>query len=511
MIYTNDFFSIGSTFPSDDFVQLVDINTLENVNYIKTTTWIDGTSMDDSKTDPAVYRKKGTEYYVRDVIFRENTINVKWFSAKGNLNKDDVGDNDTEAFIKAIETGTKLFRPRFDSNAQFGGFTLYIPNGKYKLTETLALPHNTTLLGESKKGVILHQASPNACITNITGEEYDEENHVTNLLMSESIVIKNITFSQGGIILQGASDSIIDDVTITRLWGEVADPYGNTSSTGLSIKLPVNLKISNFIVKNSSGIGILYEDTAGTGPSTTVTFNNIWIKGCKTGMLINGLLIGTHAVLTSWIQNSIFEYNETGVEIKGITRNLSFRDIHFEQNKNYALMASESASFSLENIWADGLVAGKGNANNFVIKSDTGLTSNNIVHLKNLFIESGMLVEDNYEGTVYVDGFVNDFKYYDQDIKIYKTFDDIGPNYKRPIAPIPGYQFYNSSHSKPEFFDGGSWRNADGMNADLKRYGTTLERPSNSLDYGFTYFDLTIEKPIYWQGTKWVKADGTNA
>ncbi|MBB6371433.1 glycosyl hydrolase family 28-related protein [Chryseobacterium shigense] len=507
MIYTNDFFSIGSTFPSDDFVQLVDSNTLENVNYIKTTTWIDGTSMDDSKKDSAIYRKKGTEYYVRDVIFRENTINVKWFGAKGNLNKEDVGDDDTAAFLEAIKTATKIFPTRHDSNAQFGGFTLYIPNGKYKLTETLVLPHNTTLLGESKKGVIIHQQNPKANVTNITGRD-----PITQVVsMSESVIIKNITFSQGGIVLQGASDSIIDDVTVTRLWGEVTDSYGNISSTGLSIKLPVNLKISNFIVKNSSGVGILYEDSAGTGPSTTVTFNNIWVKGCKTGMLINGLLTGSHGILTSWINNSIFEYNETGVEIKGITRNLSFRDIHFEQNKKYALIASESASFSLENIWADGLTAGMANTNDFLIKYNAGLTSNNIVHLKNLFIESGMLVEDNYEGTVYVDGFVNDFKYYDQNIKIYKTFDDIGPNYKRPIAPISGYQFYNSGHSKPEFFDGGSWRNADGMNADLKRYGTTSERPSNNLDYGFTYFDLTIDKPIYWQGTKWVKADGTNA
>lgn len=490
-------------------IQLTDQYTGETVDFIETSIWYDGTTtMTDNECDGVIYIKHNNLYYKRYI---EDHINVRWFGAKGNLTEGDVGDNDTAAFLEAIETSTKIFPTRTDSNAQFGGFTLYIPNGKYKLTETLVLPHNTTLLGESKKGVILHQASPNACVTNITGEEYDPENDVTNLLMSESIIIRNITFSQGGIILYGAPDSIIDEVTITRLLGVGSDKYGNEVSTGLTIKLPVNIKISNFKVQNSTGIGILYEDSPGSGPSTTVTFNNIWVTGCKTGMLINGLLTGTHAVLTSWIQNSIFEYNETGVEIKGITRNLSFRDIHFEQNKKYALVASESASFSLENIWADGLIAGHCNANDFLIKYNAGLTSNNIVHLKNLFIESGMLVEDNYEGTVYVDGFVNDFKYYDQDIKIYKTFGDIGDLNKRPFNPIAGYNFYNTSQSEPQFFDGASWRNADGMVADLKRYGTTSERPSNSLDYGFTYFDLTIEKPIYWQGIKWVKADGTDA
>ncbi|GAB0157632.1 hypothetical protein CHRYSEOSP005_29110 [Chryseobacterium sp. Alg-005] len=416
-----------------------------------------------------------------------------------------MGADDTDKFMRAIAVGTKIFKPRYDSNAQFGGFTLYIPNGKYKLTETLVLPHNTTLLGESKKGVILHQATAKANVTNITGMDGN------NVLMSESIVIKNITFSQGGIILQGAYDSIIDDVTVTRLSGNTTDAYNNKTSTGLSIKLAVNVKVSNFKVMGSDGIGILYEDSAGSGPSTTVSFRNIWLSHCDIGMLINGLLTEYHGIQTTWIQNSIFEYNRIGVEIKGITQNLSFRDIHFEQNNEYALTASESASFSLDNIWADGWTTKLQNYNKFVIKYSTGLTADNIVHLKNLFIKPDILIEDDYEGTVYIDGLVSNLKYYDQNIKVYKTFADIGDINKRPFSPIGGYNFYNTSNSKPEFYDGGSWRNADGMNADNKRSGTTAERPSNNLDTGFRYFDSTIGMPIYWDGTKWLKADGTLA
>lgn len=504
-------------------VELNDPFTGEWTCFLETNYIYDGrTLIDDSMCDEIMCMKVNGKYYRR--ILADDKVNVKWFGAKGDGDINDNGtipNTDNQAFLDAITSLSKVFPIHYmtpsdellKKNPVFGGFTLYIPNGKYLLSDSLVLPHFTTLLGESKKGVVIHQIvnsehlTPRANVTNITGMAPNG----VDVLMSESIVIKNITFSQGGIILQGAHDSIIDDVTVTRLLGDTTDNYNNKTSTGLSIKLAVNLKISNFKVSGSSGTGIVYEDSAGSGPSTTVTFRNIWLSHCKTGMLINGLLTESHAIQTSWIQNSIFEYNETGVEIKGITQNLSFRDIHFEQNKYYALKASESASFSLENIWADGWTSTLQNNNDFLIQYNAGLTSNNIVHLKNLFIKSGILIQDDYEGRVYVDGFINDLKYYDQNIKIYKTFDDIGDINKRPFAPIAGYNFYNTSDSKPEFFDGGSWRDADGMNADIKRSGTTLERPSSNLDTGFRYFDSSLGMPIYWQGTKWVKSDGTNA
>lgn len=65
MIFTEDFFSPGSNFPSDDVVQLVDSSTYENVNFKKVTLWYDGTLMDDSKADGVIYRKKGNDYYMR--------------------------------------------------------------------------------------------------------------------------------------------------------------------------------------------------------------------------------------------------------------------------------------------------------------------------------------------------------------------------------------------------------------------------------------------------------------
>uniref|UniRef100_UPI0024E21D12 hypothetical protein n=1 Tax=Chryseobacterium sp. TaxID=1871047 RepID=UPI0024E21D12 len=65
MIFTEDFFAPGSSFPNDDLIQLVDSSTYENVNFKKITHWYDNTPMDDSKADNVVYRKKGNDYYVR--------------------------------------------------------------------------------------------------------------------------------------------------------------------------------------------------------------------------------------------------------------------------------------------------------------------------------------------------------------------------------------------------------------------------------------------------------------
>lgn len=410
-------------------IELNDQYTGEWTTYKESTYIYDGhTPIDDSMVDDVMCIKQNNIYYLR--VLKDDKVNIKWFGAKGDGDVNDNGTPDTQAFLDAIDSLSKLFftHSKIENGEKvylFGGFTLYIPNGKYLLYDTLKLPHNTTLLGESKKGVILHQVvnsdthpTPRANVTNITGEDPDPESDV--IFMSESIVIKNITFSQGGIILQGAYDSIIDDVKVTRLFGDTTDAYNNKTSTGLSIKLAVNIKVSNFKVMGSDGIGILYEDSAGSGPSTTVTFRNIWLSHCDTGMLINGLLTEPHGIQTTWIQNSIFEYNKTGVEIKGITQNLSFRDIHFEQNNEYALTASESASFSLDNIWADGWTNNLQNHNKFVIKYSSGLTANNTVHLKNLFIKPDILIEDDYEGTVYVDGLVSNLKYYDQNIKVYK-------------------------------------------------------------------------------------------
>ena len=58
---------------ANDIIKLIDINTGENVNYRETTTWYDGTSMNDSKVDGVLYTKKGSKYY-RRVIDKDGEL-----------------------------------------------------------------------------------------------------------------------------------------------------------------------------------------------------------------------------------------------------------------------------------------------------------------------------------------------------------------------------------------------------------------------------------------------------
>lgn len=108
MIYTEDFFSPGSSYPADNLVQLVDSHNKENVNYVKYT---GATSVID---DGVIFRAKGTEWYVLSNYISGEHINVKQFGAKG-----DGVNNDAPIINYAIEVTSrlrmKLFIPKTDS------------------------------------------------------------------------------------------------------------------------------------------------------------------------------------------------------------------------------------------------------------------------------------------------------------------------------------------------------------------------------------------------------------
>lgn len=79
MIYTEDFFSQGSSYPTDDIVFLVDSFSNENVNFKKTSVWMDGTPMSDVKIDNIIYRKKGSFFYER-VTEHSKVLHAKIFN-----------------------------------------------------------------------------------------------------------------------------------------------------------------------------------------------------------------------------------------------------------------------------------------------------------------------------------------------------------------------------------------------------------------------------------------------
>ncbi|NML70752.1 right-handed parallel beta-helix repeat-containing protein [Chryseobacterium sp. RP-3-3] len=114
MIYTEDFFGLGSPFPNDNVVQLVDSYTKENVNFQKTTTWHDGSPMASNLADGIIYRKKGADFYVDIDWLCNRTVYVKRFGALG-----DGVTNDAPAIRRMID-----FLPEKD-------FIVVFENAKY--------------------------------------------------------------------------------------------------------------------------------------------------------------------------------------------------------------------------------------------------------------------------------------------------------------------------------------------------------------------------------------------
>ncbi|MCT2407043.1 right-handed parallel beta-helix repeat-containing protein [Chryseobacterium antibioticum] len=125
MIYTEDFFALGSPFPNDNVVQLVDSYTKENVNFQKTTTWHDGSPMASNLADGIIYRKKGADFYVDIDWLCNRTVYVKRFGALG-----DGVTNDAPAIRRMID-----FLPEKD-------FIVVFENAKYLQGDGTYLPYD---------------------------------------------------------------------------------------------------------------------------------------------------------------------------------------------------------------------------------------------------------------------------------------------------------------------------------------------------------------------------------
>ena len=160
-----------------DIIQRIDQFTGENVNYRETTTWNDGSVMNDSKVDGVMFIKKGVKYYVRKYT---NSINVKWFGAKG----DGVTD-DTQSFKKSIEFLA------FEKSKN-----LIIPNGVFLISDTLNLENEINLIGQiAFKQIMAGGAEKeNSSIIRWVG---DDDNVMLKISNLSGIEIKNICFDSG--------------------------------------------------------------------------------------------------------------------------------------------------------------------------------------------------------------------------------------------------------------------------------------------------------------------------
>lgn len=79
------------------------------------------------------------------------------------------------------------------------------------------------------------------------------------------------------------------------------------------------------------------------------------------------------------------------------------------------------------------------------------------------------------------------------------------------LIPTKGDMIFNENTGKPMWWNGSNWVDANGISINIKREGTTEQRPIlTSTDDGFEYYDTTLKKKILWNGTAWVNIDSTD-
>ena len=143
------------------------------------------------------------------------------------------------------------------------------------------------------------------------------------------------------------------------------------------------------------------------------------------------------------------------------------------------------------------------------------------------YLESkGFTVANDVSQPTYQDGTTLDWVLYKGDIVIedFQVVDAVTPGlsdhnlvkFKVTVEPltlrIKGESVFWPvvNNRKPIWYDGEQWINADGEKMNIRRIGTSAQRPTP--DYApFTYFDtsLTPPRPIFWNGESWVDATGT--
>ena len=169
-------------YPNGDIV-LTGISSLETrelATYKKVVKYADGSGMDDSKLDPIVYRKLGTEYFLNSIVTEKGSISASFFGVKGD------GETDDTFSIQLAYTIASLFKKTIDQR----GLTI-------KISSKITINSSVRILG----GEIITSQPVSAEVIEVNGSyisfdsvtfNFNENNNYGINIKSGS---KTVTFS----------------------------------------------------------------------------------------------------------------------------------------------------------------------------------------------------------------------------------------------------------------------------------------------------------------------------
>ncbi|GAB0157148.1 hypothetical protein CHRYSEOSP005_24180 [Chryseobacterium sp. Alg-005] len=251
MIYTEDFFAPGSTYPNDNVVELIDSYTSEHVVYKKTTVGVPPTG----DGDGAIYRKKGTDFYKREWT---GYVNILWWGIGNTLSN----YTETTARIqKALALGYDTF---FDEISIVINDSLPVQSNQKLLSKGCYIKQSAAV-----KEIFNCENKSNISITGFSleglGTDYQPSSsskavgilcYGAQYLTIENNIFKDFTYS-GVSGLRNVNHLTFKfnrvENSFDVVWAEVSPeyPFGKKDNTGITVG-GKNISVFKNSFKNSS-------------------------------------------------------------------------------------------------------------------------------------------------------------------------------------------------------------------------------------------------------------------
>lgn len=314
MIYTEDFFAPGSTYPNDNVVELVDSYTGEHVIYKKTTVGVPTTG----DGDGAIYRKKGTDFYKREWT---GYVNILWWGIGNTLS--DYTETTTR-IQKAVALGYDTF---FDEISIVINDSLPIQSNQKLFSKGCSIKQsgfvkeifncenksNISIIGFSLEGLGTdYQPSSSSKAVGILC--YGAQN-----LIIENNIFKDFTYSG----VSGLRDVNHLSFNFNRVensfdvvWAEVSPeyPFGKKDNTGITVG-GKNISILKNSFKNTSQGIIIAENSE---------FISISDNDIENTILEHGMYLDTGLSNLTVLGNRIKNTKKIGIKLQNNDADLNY-------------------------------------------------------------------------------------------------------------------------------------------------------------------------------------------
>ncbi|HBE80581.1 MAG TPA: hypothetical protein DDW65_22775, partial [Firmicutes bacterium] len=418
-------------------------------------------------------------------------ISVKLFGAKGN-----GVANDSPNIQKAI-------------NSLKSGGTLFFPKGEYAFEQTIVVPSNIRIVGDSKRSTILLYKGTDKAI--VSGDRAGQSGTGSYYLTIENIAIR------------GAKD-LGTGIYITSRYLTINDTEISHFAVGIDCQFCWTNKFSN--------VSFFYNNIAfkGGAPLNANSFVNcIFSTGSKAVTFKQGWNISFVGCQFEGYTDACFSFND---EYTYAIWNLSINGCYFENTGKCVDVGPSCSLYQLS--LSNNIITTHGPGPAFCINNPNSSGKNSGLVENNTFLRNN---DGSTESFVHLDGaafivFRNNKGYAapgNSSVPLFDAFtkDNHGSSIEEDLTDANRLNFSGVGafekgvilgNTLPPSIDQGLLIYDNGKlkiylapsqyeYLQTAKYGASSERPTDCF-IGMMYFDTTLGRPLWWDGSNWVDYNG---